>query len=276
MSRAAVGAAARAALALMAVLVLLPLVGCGRGANGASGSITVSAAASLTDAFTDVAKSYERAHPGTRVKLNFGSSSALAAQITQGAPVDVFASANERQMQVVADDGLAPHPQDFAANRIVIAVPKGDTTVRSFADLAKPGIRLVLAGAEVPAGVYARAAIKSADAAGAFGADFRQRVLANLVSEESDVRAVLTKVELGEADAGVVYATDAQVAGDQVSVVPISATYATPARYPIAALGKDGGSPAARDFVAFVLSAPGRQVLAGYGFAPPATPPAGS
>jgi molybdate transport system substrate-binding protein len=256
-------------VALAALAIALPLAGCGRGA-GAQTSITVSAAASLTDAFTAVASAYEQAHAGTRVRLNFGASSALAAQITQGAPVDVFASANEQQMQVVAQAGLATHPQDFAANAIVIAVPHGDTKVRSFADLAKPGIRLVLAGAEVPAGVYARAAFQAADTAGAFGAHFEQRVLKNLASEEADVRAVLTKVELGEADAGVVYATDAAVAGAKVDVVPVPATYASPARYPIAAIGKDGGSAAARDFVAFVESAPAQQILARYGFAPPA------
>ncbi len=260
--------------ALVAVLAAGAVVAaCGR-AGGSGTSITVSAAASLTDAFSAVAQAYEQAHPGTQVRLNFGASSALATQITQGAPVDVFASANEAQMQVVARAGLASQPRDFAANRIVIAVPHGATAVRAFADLARPGVRLVLAGAEVPAGVYARAAFLAAGAAGAFGPDFDRRVLTNLVSEETDVRAVLAKVELGEADAGVVYATDARVAGAKVDVVPIPDAYAQPARYPIAAVGADGGSATARDFVAFVLSPDGERLLAGFGFAAPDATPA--
>jgi len=232
------------------------------------GVVTVSAASSLTDAFTELAEAFKAAHPGTEVRLNFAASSALATQIVEGAPVDVFASANEAQMKVVTDAGEAGGPAVFATNRIVIATPGDDTRVTSLADLALPGLRLVLGGAEVPVGGYARAAFKGAEASGTLPAGFEAAVLANLASEEANVRAVLAKVELGEADAGIVYATDARgIAG--VRTVEIPAEFAAPAVYPIIVLREAEEPVSAQAFVDFVLSDAGQAILAGYGFAPP-------
>lgn len=234
----------------------------------ASGSIVVSAASSLTDAFTEVAVAFEATNPGVTVDLNFGSSSELATQIVEGAPAEVFASANEAQMAVVIDAGVAEVAEIFAQNVIVVAVPADNDSVQAFEDIAADGVRLVLAGVDVPVGDYARRAISAASTAGVYGADFQSRVLANVVSEEPNVRAVLAKVELGEADAGIVYATDASISGDAVRVVEVPAEYSTPAVYPIAAVGENP-SEQALAFVAFVLSQEGQAILAGFGFAAP-------
>jgi len=230
-----------------------------------SGTIVVSAASSLTDAFTEIAAAFQDANPDTQIDLNFGSSSELASQIVEGAPAEVFASANDAQMAVVVDAGLASDPQTFARNRIVVAAPADNDLVQAFEDLAEPGVRLVLAGEEVPVGDYARQAFANADAA---TPGFSEAVLANLVSEEANVRAVLTKVELGEADAGVVYGTDAAISGDAVRVVDIPEDLAPPASYPIAVVG-DEPSDVAQAFVAFVLSEDGQAILASFGFSAP-------
>ncbi len=230
-----------------------------------TGEVIVSAASSLTDAFTELAAAFEAEHESVTVELNFGSSSSLASQIVEGAPAGVFASANQARMQVVVDADLASAPQVFAQNRIVVVTPADNETVQKFHDIAADGVRLVLAGAEVPVGDYARQAIAAADA-GRPG--FQDAALANLVSEEANVRAVLTKVELGEADAGVVYETDAAISGDAVRVVPVPGEYVSPAVYPIAAVGEDP-SEVARAFVAYVLSPEGQAILAKYGFSAP-------
>lgn len=229
------------------------------------GEVIVSAASSLTDAFSELADAFKAKHPDVAVELNFGSSSSLATQIVEGAPAGVFASANQTQMEVVAAAGLARDPRVFAQNRIVLVVPSDNTDIQAFADIAAPGVRLVLAGAEVPVGDYARQAIAAADVA---VPGFADAALANLVSEEANVRAVLTKVELGEADAGVVYETDAAISGEAVRVVTIPAEFVVPAVYPIAEVGEDP-SEVAQAFVAFVLSPEGQAILAKYGFSAP-------
>ncbi|MCA9848567.1 MAG: molybdate ABC transporter substrate-binding protein [Dehalococcoidia bacterium] len=261
----------RHSLALVVGLLSVAVVSCGDdGSSDANegalaGNVVISAASSLTDAFTELAETFEGMHEGVTIELNFGSSSSLASQIVEGAPAGVFASANQAQMQVVADAGLANDPQVFAQNRIVVVTPADNETVQTFADIAADGVRLVLAGAEVPVGDYARQAIAAADAA---EPGFEEAALANLVSEEANVRAVLTKVELGEADAGVVYETDAAISGDAVRVIPIPSEYVSPAVYPIATVGEDP-SEVARAFVAYVLSPEGQAILAKYGFSAP-------
>ena len=253
-------------LRLLALSLALLCVGLGVACSDGdqTGEIVVSAASSLTDAFTELAEAFERseAADGTTVTLNFGSSSALAVQIVEGAPADVFASANVVQMQVVVDDGKVSDPAVFAQNRIVVVTPAGLGRIAGFEDLAADGVRLVLAGPEVPVGVYARRAIAAADAS--IGGGFASAVLANVVSEEANVRAVLAKVELGEADAGIVYATDAAIAGDGVEAYGIPAEFAPPAEYVIAALNDAPASAAA--FVAFVLSEDGQAILERHGF----------
>ncbi len=227
-----------------------------------TGRIVVSAASSLTDVFTELAEAFRAQHSGVQVDLNFASSSALAVQIVEGAPADVFASANAAQMQVVVDDGKAEASDIFAQNEIVVVTPRGRGLIAGFEDLASDGIRLVLAGPEVPVGVYAREAIAAADAS--IGGGFADAVLANVVSEEANVRAVLAKVELGEADAGIVYATDAAVAGDAVEMYRFPSEFAPPAEYVIAALTNTPEAAAA--FVEFVLSEAGQAILERHGF----------
>ena len=244
------------------------LVACGGAEDSQtrpSDEVIVSAASSLTDVFTELGEAFEAMHDGVTLQFNFGSSSALATQIVEGAPTGVFASANQAQMQVVVDAGEASDPQVFAQNRIVVVAPADNDAVQEFEDIGADGIRLVLAGAEVPVGDYARQAIAAADAV---DAGFQDAALGNLVSEEANVRTVLTKIELGEAEAGVVYETDAVISGDAVRVIPIPAEYVAPAVYPIATVG-DAPSEVAKAFVAYILSPEGQAILAKYGFSAP-------
>lgn len=231
-----------------------------------SGDITLFAASSLTDVFEEAGSRFEAANPGTRVRFNFGSSSGLATQIEEGAPADAFASADLAQADRLLQNGHIHPPAVFAKNALVLVVPRGSASVASFADLANEGVRLVLAGPEVPAGRYARQVIANASASGAFGADFESRVLANLRSEEANVRAVLAKVQLGEADAGFVYATDVAAAAGEVDVIQVPTEFNVVAEYPVALTRRGGENPVAIAFVEFLLSSQGQEVLESYGF----------
>jgi molybdate transport system substrate-binding protein len=229
------------------------------GENTVSGEVVAFAAASLTDAFEALAMAFSEANPAVKVTSNFAGSQQLAGQITQGAPASVFASANQTQMDVVADAGLiAGQPQVFASNRLTIAVEPGNPLgIKGLADLARPDITLVMAAEEVPAGQYARQAL---DAAG---------VQVAPASLETDVRAVLSKVALGEADAGIVYRSDVVAADGDVDAVEIPAAQNVPAAYPIAVLADAPNLAAARAFVDFVTSKQGQHILAEHGFAAP-------
>lgn len=231
-----------------------------------SGDITLFAASSLTDVFEEAGSRFEAANPGTRVRFNFGSSSGLATQIEEGAPADAFASADLAQADRLLQNGHIHPSTVFAKNALVLVVPRGSASVASFADLANEGVRLVLAGPEVPAGRYARQVIANASASGAFGADFESRVLANLRSEEANVRAVLAKVQLGEADAGFVYATDVAAAAGEVDVIQVPTEFNVVAEYPVALTRRGGENPVAIAFVEFLLSSQGQEVLESYGF----------
>jgi len=237
--------------------------------RGLTGEITVFAASSLTEAFKESGSAFEKAHPGTKVTFSFASSSSLATQINEGAPADVFASADTAQMKVVSDKGNALESSIFVKNTPVVVVPKGNTTVVTFADLAKPGVKLVLAGKEVPIGKYARDIFAKASGAGGVSSDFSDRALANLKSEEANVRAVLTKVQLGEADAGIVYKTDIGAASNDVKVVDIPTQYNVNAEYPIAVVKASKNAALATAFVAFIRSADGAAILDKYGFLKP-------
>lgn len=221
------------------------------------------AASSLTEAFTDISTRFERRHPGTEVLLSFDGSATLATQLIQGAPADVFASADTQQMQRVADARLAAgEPQLFAGNRLVVITTE-DSAITDLKQLAEPGVLLVLAAPGVPVGTYAREALEKLD--GVYGADFSERVLANLVSEEANVRQVALKIELGEADAAIVYATDAAVA-EGINTIPIPDDLNVLGSYPVVTLRESTQPELAQAFVALVLSAEGRRILTERGF----------
>ncbi len=234
------------------------------------GDLTVFAAASLTDAFEAIESELEAANPNLSITYNFGGSQALVTQLKEGAEADVFASANVAQMDVATEAGLvAGAPLPFTHNRLAIVTPAGNPAgIDTAADLGEEGILLVLAQPEVPAGRYARESVclMATDPA-TYGAGFVERVAANVVSEEEDVRDVLAKVALGEADAGIVYVSDALAAGDRVHVVDIPDAVNVIATYPVAVLA-GGDEVLGSAFVAYLLSEEGQAMLERYGFQP--------
>jgi molybdate transport system substrate-binding protein len=224
-----------------------------------AGAITVFAGSSLTDAFKKAGDEITQANPDARFTFNFGSSSTLATQITNGAPADVFASADDASMQKVVDANLTDGAATaFVSNRLQIAVAPGNPKkIAGLSDLARSDVVLVLAAPTVPAGKYALEALTEAG------------VTAKPVSQEVDVRAVLNKVSLGEADAGIVYVTDVKSAASHVTGVDIPEQQQVLARFPIAVV-KDSKNPRlARGFVDFLLSPAGQSLLAEFGFAKP-------
>jgi molybdate transport system substrate-binding protein len=227
------------------------------------GDLTVSAASSLTDAFTEIGKAFETANPGTTVTFNFGPSDGLAGQIDQGAPVDVFASASPTWMDSVQDDGPGVTDRaDFAQNRLAIIVPVDNPAgIESLDDLTEDHVQLVLAAEGVPAGDYAREMFQQAG--------ISEAALANVVSNEEDVRAVITKLIAGDADAGIGYVTDVTPAvSDRVELIPIPDRVNVISTYPIAVVNGTQEADLAKSFVDFVLG-DGQQTLAEYGFLPP-------
>ena len=242
--------------------------GTGHASAAARRTLTVAAASSLKEPFEDLGRKFESRHGDAVVRFSFAGSQELRVQLQQGAPADVFASADTRQMDLLAEGHLVVAPRVFAQNQLVVVVPAGDgarAPLRSFAEL--PTVtRLVVAAPEVPAGRYFLEILDRT--ASRFGGDFRSRVLARVVSRELNVRQVLAKVALGEADAGVVYRTDVRAARGKVGVVAIPAEVSVPALYPIAALTASRAPDLARDFVALVTSPEGRAVLEAAGFLP--------
>jgi molybdate transport system substrate-binding protein len=257
--------------AAAAAVLLLAVAGCssssnsGAAAGGSSaaspsltGGITVFAASSLQESFTQIAKDFETANPGVKVTLSFGASSALATQITQGAPADVFASASTKNMQQVVDAGDAANPTVFVKNTMEIAVPPANpANVSSVNDLAKSTVKTALCQPQVPCGSTAQQVFTNA------------KITVKPVTQEPDVKSVLSKVELNEVDAGVVYVTDVKAAGDKVKGVEISADVNASTSYPIAALTKATNASVASAFVAYVLSPAGESVLTAAGFSQP-------
>ena len=240
-----------------------PNAGSGETASAHGGDLTVSAASSLTDAFTQIGKAFEKANPGTAVAFNFGPSDGLAGQIDEGAPVDVFASASPTWMDSVQDDGPGVTSRvDFAQNRLAIIVPAGNPAgIENLNDLTEDGVQLVLAAEGVPAGDYARKILKNAG--------ISKAALANVVSNEEDVKAVITKVMSGEADAGIGYVTDVTPdVSDHVTLIPIPDEVNVVATYPIAVVNGSQEADLAQSFVEYVLG-DGQQTLAEYGFLPP-------
>ncbi len=257
----------------LAVGLIGGLAACRGGASPTAppNEITVFAAASLTEAFQEIAWEFQRTHPGVQVAFQFAGSSALRTQLAQGAKADVFASADEANMRRAQQDGaIASEPRPFARNELILVVPADNPAgIGQLRDLARPGVRLVLAAKDVPIGRYARQILEKASRDPGDGGDFRDRVLRNVVSEEANVRTALAKVVLGEADATFVYRTDV-VTGMQgkVRVIEIPAEYNVTVEYYIAIVKGAPNPMAAQAFVDFVLSPSGQQILARWGFRP--------
>jgi molybdate transport system substrate-binding protein len=233
------------------------------------GVLTIFTAASLTDAFKDMAAEIEKANPGTKLTFNFAGSPTLRTQLAQGARADVFASADEPNMAGAEKDGtIIGEPQIFARNQLVVVVPaKNPAGIHTLQDLTKPKLKLVLTNKDVPVGNYARQALEKLSQDATYGPDFATRVLANLVSEETNVKQVASKVQLGEADAGIVYSSDVTPAlRDAVRVIEIPPAFNVIAKYPIAAVKGANNEAGAQAFIAYVLSPAGQTILARHGF----------
>ena len=226
--------------------------------SASTGAITVFAAASLMGTFTQLGKQFEAAHPGDTVKFSFGPSSGLATQITSGAPADVFASASPTNMDAVVKAGDAASPQDFAKNTMEVAVPPNNPgKVTSVNDLAKSSVKVALCQPQVPCGVVAAEVFKNAG------------ITVKPVTLQPDVKSVLTQVETGNVDAGMVYVTDVMAAGTKVKGVTIPASDNASTLYPIATISSSKHKSEAQAFVAYVLSPAGQQVLTAAGFQKP-------
>ncbi|MBT2532693.1 molybdate ABC transporter substrate-binding protein [Arthrobacter sp. ISL-48] len=266
---------ARAKVAATVSLLAVTLAGCGPagqvdqngnkdggepGAGGtATGTVTVFAAASLKAAFTELAGKFEASHPGTKVSLSFAGSADLVTQITQGAPADVFASADTRNMAKLQDSGLVDgEPRDFATNTLTIAVPPGNPAgIASFRDLARPGTKVVVCASQVPCG------------AAAVTIEQETGTALSPVSEESSVTDVLGKVVSGEADAGLVYVTDAKNAGSKVESIPFTEAARAVNTYPMAAVKGARNKQAAEAFLELVTGSEGQAALGNAGFGAP-------
>jgi len=260
----------RPALLLSALLTAI-LMGCGaspKTPGRPTRTLTVFAAASLTEAFNEIGTAFEARHPGVHVMFSFAGSPMLRTQIEAGAPVDVFASANQAEMDTLVAAGMlgANQPQVFLTNRLVVILPSTNpATVGQLQDLAGPGLKVILAAEEVPIGRYTRQALENMN--GVFGAAFKDQVLANAVSYEDNVKQVVAKVQLGEADAGIVYTSDAAAAPD-LKTIEIPQDLNVIARYPIAALADSQDPELSARFVAYVLSLEAQAILRKWGFGP--------
>jgi molybdate transport system substrate-binding protein len=229
------------------------------GSGKLSGQLVVFAAASLKGAFDKIGGQFEKAHPGVTVKFNYAGSSSLATQLGQAAPADLFASANTKSMKTVTSDDLTTgSPQVFAKNNLEIMVTKGNPMkIKTISNLANKDVKVAVCAPAVPCGAYSKEIFAKAG------------VTVHPVSEETSVSAVVTKVSLGEADAGIVYVTDVKAAAaDKISGVPIPAKDNVTAQYPIVKLKKAPNPKAATAFMDYVLGSSGQKVLASYGFIP--------
>ncbi|MFG2594244.1 molybdate ABC transporter substrate-binding protein [Streptomyces sp. NPDC048438] len=257
----------RTAAAILTAALLVPLAACGSddkkdsgdkaSASGApDADLTVLAASSLTDVFKTAGAAYEKKHPGTEVTFSFAGSQELAAQVKQGAPADALVTADTRTMDALKSD--TGSPTVIAKNRLVIATGKGNPEkVETLKDLADPELKVVLAAPEVPVGRYSRQILDA------------QKIDVKPVSQEPNVRAVLSKVELGEADAGLVYRTDAATASGKIDAVDIPDAQNAVASYPAATLKTSGNSEAATAFVAWLSTPEAQKILADAGFQKP-------
>ena len=254
------------------ILLTLFIVGCAPDGKGttvsANRTLNVFAAASLSDAFTEIGKDFEAANSGVTVTFNFSGSQALRTQIEEGAPADVFASASGKEMDTLVTSAhvVVGTPQVFLNNKLVVILPANNPAgLEKLENLANMGIKIVLAAEEVPVGNYSRQSLDLMN--GSFGTDFKDKVFANVVSNEDNVKQVVAKVQLGEADAGIVYTSDA-VAAPELQTIDIPTELNIIAEYPIAPLAESVNVDLAEAFIAYILSADGQSVLQKWGFAP--------
>ena len=251
---------ARLLARLMPALLLL-LASCAPQPAAQPVTLTVMAAASLTEAFQEIGTQFEASHPGVQVAFNFAGSQQLVQQLSNAAPADVFASADQRNMDAAVQSGrvTAADVQPFARNQLVVITPTSSPALERLSDLARPNLKLVMAAPEVPVGGYSLEFLNKAAQDPAYGPSFKDAVLGNVVSYENNVKAVLAKVVLGEADAGIVYSTDASSAQGKVKEIEIPPALNVSAVYPIAVINDSTQPALARAFVEMCAQKPGRR-----------------
>jgi molybdate transport system substrate-binding protein len=240
-------------------------------ASTAAGSLTIYAASSLTAAFTEMKTAYQTANPGVTLTLSFGASSTLETQIEQGAPADVFASADTSNPQKLVGKSLAAGAiTTFAGNLLTVIVPPANPAgIKTPADLARTGLKFVAAGDTVPITKYANMLLANLAKQPSYPAGFVAAVSANIVSKEDNVAAVVSKIELAEGDAAIVYVTDASTAGSKVTTITVPTAANVPATYGAVAVKASSNAAAAAAFISWLVSPGGQAILAKYGFLPP-------
>jgi molybdate transport system substrate-binding protein len=240
----------------------------GSGAGPSSAKLTVFAASSLTKVFPQIATAFQKTHSDARFAFNFAGTDTLTAQIEQGAPADVFAGASTKYGDELSHKGSIETPQPFATNRLIVIVPAANPAhITSLKDLAKPGVKLVIGDPTVPIGTYTRNVLANLGAT--YGSGYSAAVLKNVVSNALQVTSVVSSVELGEADAGFVYVTDALSAGSKVKSIDLPASAQAIATYPIAVVNGSKNAALAGQFVSFVLGPEAQALLKQAGFGPP-------
>jgi molybdate transport system substrate-binding protein len=265
-------------LFLFFVALCTLLAACGGSTTSGSGStpapaqinLNVFAAASLTESCSEMANTYHQQHPNVIIKLNFNGSQILEQQIANGAPADIFASADLNNMQKASNAGLVNASQIFVKNRLVVIIPASNPgNINSLKDLARKGVKIDIEAKTVPAGNYTRQVLANLSKSADYGSGFGNAALANVVSEETNVKAVVQKVQLGEADAGFVYRSDVTAAvANKLKFLTIPAAYNVTAQYPIAVVKSSTHASDAQAFIDFVLSTAGQDILQKYHFIP--------
>jgi len=253
-------------------LFLLLVAGCGSpsASNQTQASVTLNvfAASSLSEAFGEIAKQYQGSHPNTKIVYNFNGSQILVQQLTNGANADIFASADTANMNKAIDAKAVSNPQIFARNKLAVIIPTSNPgNITSLKDLARKGTKIVLAAPAVPAGKYSIQILDTMAKSPDYGPTFESGVKANVVSQEDNVKAVVQKVQLGEADAGIVYRTDVTAAvANQIKMIDIPDNFNVVAGYPVAVTQKSAHPAEAQAFVEYLLSADGQATLVRFHF----------
>jgi len=261
-------------LFLLLVALCSALAACGNSSSSSATStpssikLNIFAAASLTESFTEIATAYHQSHPNVTITNNFNGSQLLEQQIANGAPADVFASADMANMLKASNAGLVGDAKVFVKNRLVVIIPVGNPgQIMSLKDLARKGVKIDIEAPTVPAGNYSRQALMNMSQSPDYGANYGSSVLANVVSQEENVKAVVQKVQLGEVDAGFVYRTDVTAAvASKLTILDIPDPFNVIAQYPIAVVKSSANAAAAQSFVDYVLSMAGQDILAKYHF----------